>query len=152
MNAGKMCLEKSTSDAFSAISIMLGSTNGTMLLLVHSLQRLGNTRCMFTRCKMPQKHNRIASLLDINLIHVKKLYNSWQHYRQKSTVRDLEQLELCLFLNFEKGAGLVTRVRVGHMPPDVDKTLMTTDVLLFIVLIENWPRPRSCCCFVNICK
>ena len=51
MNAGKMCLEKSASDAFSAISIMLGSTNGTMLLLVHSLQMLGNTRCMFTRCK-----------------------------------------------------------------------------------------------------
>jgi len=49
MNAGKMCLEKSASEAFSAMSIMFGSTNGTMLLLVHSVQRLGNTRCMFTR-------------------------------------------------------------------------------------------------------
>ena len=49
MNAGKTYLEKSASEAFSAISIMLGSTNGTMLLLVHSLQRLGKTRCMFTR-------------------------------------------------------------------------------------------------------
>jgi len=46
-----MCLEKSASEALSAISIMLGSTNGTMLLLVHSLHRLGNTRCMFTRCR-----------------------------------------------------------------------------------------------------
>ena len=51
MNAGKMCLEKSASEAFSAINIMFGSTNGTMLLLEHSLQRLGNTRCRFTRCK-----------------------------------------------------------------------------------------------------
>ena len=46
-----MCLEKSASEAFSAINIMFGSTNGTMLLLEHSLQRLGNTRCRFTRCK-----------------------------------------------------------------------------------------------------
>ena len=70
MNAGKTCLEKSASEAFSAISIMLGSTNGTMLLLPHSVQRLGNTLCMFTRWTYKDQHASSIKFIVIKKVKV----------------------------------------------------------------------------------